>query len=160
VTDRRSGVRFLVNTSAEASVIPPSLTKRKQCQEYSRLQAINGTSIATSGSRLLTLNLVLRRMLRWVFTIANIQSTVHTNSDLWFTIAHTQPSFKTMGIHDCRYPIPNLCQPSHGPSCHHCLDAGGCHQQILWTFAPWSAVSSLAVSTKQSVISGQLHRDR
>ena len=76
MTDRRSGLRFLVDTGAEASVIPPSRTERKHRQEHSGLQAVNGTPIATYGSRSLTLDLGLRRTFRWVFTIADIQSPI------------------------------------------------------------------------------------
>lgn len=60
VTDKHSGSRFLVDTGAEASVIPPSPAERKHRQERSSLQAVNGTPIATYGSRSLTLDLGLR----------------------------------------------------------------------------------------------------
>ena len=50
VTDRHSGLRFLVDTGAEASVIPASGTEHKHCQEHSGLQVVNGTPIATYGS--------------------------------------------------------------------------------------------------------------
>ena len=76
VTDRNSGLRFLVDTGAEASVIPPSRTDRKQQQEGPGLQAVNGTPIATYGRRSLTLDFGLRRTFRWVFTIANIQTPI------------------------------------------------------------------------------------
>ena len=64
VTNKRSGFRFLVDTGAEASVIPPSPTERKHRQECLGLQAVNGTPIATYGSRSLTLNLGLRQTFR------------------------------------------------------------------------------------------------
>ena len=71
VTDRNSSFRFLVDTSEEASVVPPSAAERKHRQERSNLQAVNGTPIATYGSRSITLNLGLRRTFRWVFIIAD-----------------------------------------------------------------------------------------
>ena len=64
VTDKHSGYRYLVDTGAEVSVIPPSPTERKHRQERSGLQAVNGTPIATFGSRSLTLDLGLRRTFR------------------------------------------------------------------------------------------------
>ena len=75
VTDRNSGLRFLVDTGAEASVIPPTRTDRKQ-QDGPGLQAVNGTPIATYGRRSLTLDLGLRRTFRWVFTIADIKTPI------------------------------------------------------------------------------------
>ena len=85
VTDKRSGFRFLVDTGAEVSVIPPSPTERKHRQEHSDLQAVNGTPIATYGSRSLTLDLGLQRTFRWVFVIADIQSPM-LGADLFTTL--------------------------------------------------------------------------
>ena len=73
VTDCNSGLRFLVDTGAEASVIPPARTDRKHQQDGPGLQAVNVTPIATYGRRSLTLDLGLRRTFRWVFTIADIK---------------------------------------------------------------------------------------
>ena len=70
VTDRNCVLRFLIDTGAEASVIPPYRTKRKRQQEGPGLQAVNGTPI---GRQSLTLDFGLRRTFRWVFTIANIR---------------------------------------------------------------------------------------
>ena len=76
VTDRTSGLRFLVDTGAEASVIPPVRTDRKHQQDGPGLQAVNGTPIVTYGTRSLTLDLGLRRTFRWVFTIADIKTPI------------------------------------------------------------------------------------
>ena len=73
VTDRSTGLRFLVDTGAEVSVIPPSRTDRKHIQTNLHLQAANNTPIMTFGSRSLTLDLGLRRNFRWVFTIADVR---------------------------------------------------------------------------------------
>ena len=73
VVDKSSGLRFLVDTGAEVSVIPPSQTDRKCPQQNFTLQAVNNTSITTYGSRSLTLNLGLRRTFRWIFIIADVQ---------------------------------------------------------------------------------------
>ena len=76
IKDRTSGLRFLVDTGAEISVIPPSNTERKHRQDKLSLQAANNTTIATYGSRSLTLNLGLRRTFRWVFVIADVQNPI------------------------------------------------------------------------------------
>ena len=54
-------------------MIPPFHTERRQPVDYFTLQAVNNTSIATYGTRSLTLDLGRRRTFRWVFVIANVQ---------------------------------------------------------------------------------------
>ncbi len=76
VTDRESRLRFLVDTGAEVSVIPPSKAERKNRQDTYGLIAANNTPIATYGTRSLTLNLGLRRAFRWVFIIANVRNPI------------------------------------------------------------------------------------
>ena len=71
ITDRHSGVRFLVDTGAQVSVIPPAATDRNLSSNLT-LQAVNNTTIRTYGTRSLTLNLGLRRIFRWVFVIADV----------------------------------------------------------------------------------------
>ena len=70
--DRSSSVRFLVDTGAEVSVVPPSRIERQHQQDLT-LQAANNTSITTYGKRSLTLDLGLRRTFRWVFIIADVK---------------------------------------------------------------------------------------
>ena len=71
VTDRNSGIQFLIDTGAQVSVIPPS-PKERHSPSALTLQALNNTSICTYGSRSLTLNLGLRRTFRWVFVVADV----------------------------------------------------------------------------------------
>ena len=61
VTDNASGTRILIDTGSEVSVMPPPHTDHKHKQDTFTLQAVNNTTIATFGTRLLTLNLRLRR---------------------------------------------------------------------------------------------------
>ena len=75
IHDFASGTRFLVDIDAEVSVIPPSLTDRHHKTKLT-LQAVNGSSIPTYGTRSLTLNIRLCRTLRWIFVIADIQSPI------------------------------------------------------------------------------------
>ena len=69
VTDKSSGTRFLIDTGADVSVIPPSHTHRSHRQDFC-LQAVNNTPY---GTRSLTLNLGLRRKFHWGFIIADVQ---------------------------------------------------------------------------------------
>ena len=76
ITNRASGLKFLIDTGAEVSVVPRLHTYRKaQCKGPS-LQAINNTSILTYGTCLLTLDLELQRTFRWVFVIADISKAI------------------------------------------------------------------------------------
>ena len=61
VTDSLTGFRFLVDTGAEISVIPPSASHHKLCKDSFSLQAVNNTPIAIYGTQLHTLNIGLRR---------------------------------------------------------------------------------------------------
>ena len=73
VSDRSSGIRFLVDTGAEVSVIPPTCTDRRNQQRHFSLQAVNNTNIATYGARSLSHDLGLHRTFRWVFVIADVK---------------------------------------------------------------------------------------
>nr|AAK07485.1 gag-pol polyprotein [Clonorchis sinensis] len=74
ITDRSSGLRFLVDTGAEVSVLPHK-TPLHDSASYS-LQAANGTRIATYGERSLTLDLGLRRAFKWIFLLADVQTPI------------------------------------------------------------------------------------
>ena len=76
LTDKYSGRRFLVDTGAEVSVIPPSPADRRIKPDCSGLCAVNGSKIATFGTRSLPLNLGLRRVFRWIFVIADIRTPI------------------------------------------------------------------------------------
>ena len=76
IIDKTSGVRFLVDTGAEVSVIPPSRTERKHSQQAFTLQAVNNTAITTYGYKSLTLDLGLRRTFCWIFIIADVQNPI------------------------------------------------------------------------------------
>ena len=57
IIDRYSGLRFLVGTGAEISVVPPTRAEKKHSQTNLHLQAVHNTPITTFGSRSLTLDL-------------------------------------------------------------------------------------------------------
>ena len=64
ITDRVSNYRFLIDTSAEVSVLPPSTAEHQQQHINFTLVAVNGATISTYGKRYLTLNLGLQRTFR------------------------------------------------------------------------------------------------
>ena len=57
VCDCSTGLRFLVDTGAEVSVVPPSRTDWNHRQENFSLQAVNNTIIVTYGIHSLSLDL-------------------------------------------------------------------------------------------------------
>ena len=75
-TDRFTGFRFLVDTGAHISAIPPTPAQHKHPQEGLHLQAVNNSIITTYGNQLLTLDLGLHRSFRWIFVIADVQTSI------------------------------------------------------------------------------------
>ena len=71
VTDRPTGTRFLVDTGADVSVLPPSRSE-KQHPSSITLQAVNKSPISTYGEKSLALDLGLRRNFQWIFLIADV----------------------------------------------------------------------------------------
>ena len=76
VQDTHTHTRFLVDTGSEVSVLPPSPSDRRHPPDKLSLMAVNNTPIATYGKRSLTLNLGLRRSLRWIFVIADVRQPI------------------------------------------------------------------------------------
>ncbi|BHF82673.1 hypothetical protein SprV_0802581200 [Sparganum proliferum] len=72
VRDTRSGRRFLVDTGAQISVVPPTAADRRFPSPGLHLQAANCPPIPTFGSLSLTLNIGLRRSFTWIFLIADV----------------------------------------------------------------------------------------
>ena len=73
ITDRTTGNKFLVDTGAEVSVIPPSRAERQYRRDSLTLQAANNTSVATYGKRSPTLDLGLHCTFHWIFVIADVR---------------------------------------------------------------------------------------
>ena len=76
VCDHTTGSRFLVDTGAEVSVVPPSRTERLHRRLDLNLQAVNNTTIAIYGIRSLTLDLRLRRTFQWAFVVADVKQPI------------------------------------------------------------------------------------
>lgn len=72
VQDKNTGLRFLVDTGAAVSVLPVTAMSTKPQRANVTLQAANKSAIATYGERALTLNIGLRRPLRWIFLVADV----------------------------------------------------------------------------------------
>ncbi|KRZ60461.1 Transposon Tf2-6 polyprotein [Trichinella nativa] len=72
--ERRYGMRFLVDTGSEVSVVPYNTTLRSQLHaaHIPQLIAANGTRIDIVGSRELTVDLGFTRPMRWKFIVARI----------------------------------------------------------------------------------------
>lgn len=71
VFDKISGLRFLVDTGADVSVIPPHTTDKSK-KATGTLFTANGSPIATFGERAMLLNLGLRRPIRGICRIAEV----------------------------------------------------------------------------------------
>ena len=71
VHDRISGKSFLIDTGADISLVPAN---PKACGKPSSLKlfAANNSLISTYGESMLTLNLGIRRPIRWSFCIADV----------------------------------------------------------------------------------------
>nr|VZI04393.1 unnamed protein product [Spirometra erinaceieuropaei] len=72
VCDTATRGRFLVDTRAQISVVPPTAADRRFPSPGLHLQAANCSPIPTFGSLSLTLNIGLRRSLTWIFVIADV----------------------------------------------------------------------------------------
>ncbi|KAL1446327.1 hypothetical protein WDU94_015659 [Cyamophila willieti] len=70
-----TGLRFLVDTGASISLVPPNSSERNHRQPL-ELFAANNTRISTYGQRLIHLNIGLRRSFPYVFTIAEVTSPI------------------------------------------------------------------------------------
>lgn len=75
VGDKTSGDRYLIDTGASISVIPARRRERNHPASFT-LFAANGTPIKTFGEITKTLDLGLRRPLRWTFLLADVDNPI------------------------------------------------------------------------------------
>lgn len=71
ITDKSSGIRFLVDTGSDISCLPRSLVKKCQLDRL-LLSAANQSTIKTYGPHTLSLDFRLRRSFVWRFTVADV----------------------------------------------------------------------------------------
>lgn len=69
VTDRKSKTKYLIDTGADLSVIPP--TNRNK-PHTSKMYAANGSEIKTYGTRIISIDFGFRRKMDWEFIIADV----------------------------------------------------------------------------------------
>ncbi|UYV65672.1 hypothetical protein LAZ67_3005041 [Cordylochernes scorpioides] len=70
VKDKNTELRFLMDSGADISIIPPKDKNRMPSSDY-KLYAANGTEIVTYGTKVRNLDIGLRRQFQWPFVIAN-----------------------------------------------------------------------------------------
>ncbi|UYV65657.1 hypothetical protein LAZ67_3004985, partial [Cordylochernes scorpioides] len=70
VMDKNTGLRFLVDSGADISIIPPKDKNRMLISDY-KPYAANGTEIVTYGTKVSNLDFGLRRQFQWPFVIVN-----------------------------------------------------------------------------------------
>lgn len=75
VVDFASKIQFLVDTGADVSVIPPNMYEKNNRSDF-KLFAANSTQINTYGSKILKLNLNLRRDFVWKFIMAEVDKAI------------------------------------------------------------------------------------
>lgn len=77
ITDGKTGLRFLVDTGANISVLPyqRKLFSEKVCDSY-KLYAANGSEIKTFGTKTMDLDFNLRRSYRWTFVLADVKQPI------------------------------------------------------------------------------------
>ena len=75
IADRKSGIRFLVDTGAEVSVLPAAPEDRKR-ESPIQLTAANRSSIKTYGTRLVNVDLSLRRQFTHTFIVADVSNAI------------------------------------------------------------------------------------
>lgn len=76
VWDAKSGFRFLVDTGAALSIIPPSTPYTDTSVVMETLRAANGTPIPAYGHRSLAIDIGLRRSFQWIFTVAAVSTPI------------------------------------------------------------------------------------
>ncbi|XP_055308133.1 uncharacterized protein LOC129572209 [Sitodiplosis mosellana] len=72
IIDRKTNLKFLVDTGADFSILPASFFKEKLKPTNYSLFAANGSLIKTYGNKLLTIDFGLRREFTFRFIIADV----------------------------------------------------------------------------------------
>ena len=81
ITDKTTGMRFLIDTGAEVSVLPPSKMRGDLHPTNSSYRQSTSHTSTHYGERSMTLNLGsrnmgLRRVCRWVFIVADVPTPI------------------------------------------------------------------------------------
>lgn len=81
VMDRKSGIRFLIDTGADVSVIPHHIAKPTKSSNIT-LYAANNSTIKTYGEIQLSIDIGLRRLFTWTLTVADVSQPILGNDFL------------------------------------------------------------------------------
>ena len=76
VFDHITGTKFLVDSGSVVSLVPRSAVKANCTRKNQTLVSANGTPIPVYGTKLVAINLGLRRDLKWPFTIADVRTPI------------------------------------------------------------------------------------
>lgn len=76
VTDKITGLTFLIDTGADISLLPASRSRETATAKPLILYAVNGSQVKTYGQKLLSLDLGIRRPISWHFTVADVSRPV------------------------------------------------------------------------------------
>lgn len=69
VSDRKSNIKYLIDSGADFSVIPP---KNRNAPHQNILYAANGTPIKIYGTKIISIDFGFRRQMDWEFIIADV----------------------------------------------------------------------------------------
>lgn len=72
IKDRELCLKFMIDTGADVSAIPPSSDERRHINPNFSLHAVNRSSIPTFGNKSIRLDLGLRRQFQFIFVIADV----------------------------------------------------------------------------------------
>lgn len=75
ISDRRTGLQFLIDSGSDVSLLPRTFKGNRIPARYS-LTAANGTSITTYGSKLLVIDVGLRRKFPFTYIIADVSKPI------------------------------------------------------------------------------------
>lgn len=76
IFDKSSGIRFLIDTGSDVSIIPATRVEKTRRPSIFLLHAANGTNIRTYGSKFVATDLGLRRKFSWNFLRADVTSAI------------------------------------------------------------------------------------
>lgn len=74
--DVQSRENYLVDTGSDLCILKPTAADKKKTPNLSTLYAANNTPIPTYGTRLVNVDIGLRRSMRWAFTVADTSSSI------------------------------------------------------------------------------------
>uniref|UniRef100_A0A0C9RQ48 RNA-directed DNA polymerase n=1 Tax=Fopius arisanus TaxID=64838 RepID=A0A0C9RQ48_9HYME len=74
--DSQNHMRLLVDSGSVISIIPRAFAQSRNQLSDLKLYAANNTCINTYGQQLLTLNIGIRRPLKWVFVVADVKTAI------------------------------------------------------------------------------------